>query len=302
MSTVPLAKAFDPTKFKGRVLMSEKLDGVPVRFDFSFNGPLAPVSRQNKPVTSLDHIHAELSRQWERISKESRTIGALNAVVVGEVTHTVFNDFKDISGAVRANSVDERLRLNVFDGYLNDPEDGYFTRIIDLSRWLGTDPTALVRVVPQRLCPADANIEQEAKTLLSDITNVFRRNPEGLILRDATAPFKPGTRHWDYQKYVIDPTIELRLHSVVEGKGSHAGSVGRMNFWYKDEIIGVGPGKLTHAERRIMWQSWSNSPFAAYSKGSGPIATIQYKRDDSYDALRQPTFQHWRHDKDTADA
>jgi len=33
-----------------------------------------------------------------------------------------------------------------------------------------------------------------------------------------------------------------------------------------------------------------------------PIATIQYKEDASYEALREPTFQHWRHDKDTPDA
>ena len=302
MSTIPLAKPFDPAKFKGRVLISEKLDGVPVRFDFTFNGPTNPVSRQGKSVTSLDHIHAELSRQWEKVSKETRTIGALNAVVVGEVTHTEFKDFKDISGAVRANKQDDRLRLNVFDGYLNTPEDGFFQRIMDLSRWLGTDWSKVVRVVPQKLLDPDEDIETAAKVFLESLDKVFLRKPEGLIFRDATATFKPGTRHWDYQKYVVDPTIELRLHSVVEGKGSHAGSVGRMNFWYKGEIIGVGPGKLTHAERRIMWQSWKNSPFAAYSRGSGPIATIQYKRDDSYDALRQPTFQHWRNDKDTADA
>ena len=301
MSIIPLAKPFDPTKFKGRVLLSEKLDGVPVRYDFYLAGPRPAQSRQGHILTSIDHIEDALIERWKMIGEKEA--GKLNAVIVGEITHPEIKNFKDLSGLVRRDSPCPELVLNVFDGYLTDPEDGFLTRIADLSKWLGT--TGTVRVVPQRLLPITITSDKLADTAeehMRILRKVQGYRPEGVVFRDAAAPFKPGMRHWDYQKYVVDPTIELRLHSVVEGKGSHAGSVGRMNFWYKGEIIGVGPGKLTHAERRIMWQSWKNSPFAAYSRGSGPIATIQYKRDDSYDALRQPTFQHWRNDKDTADA
>jgi hypothetical protein len=68
--------------------------------------------------------------------------------------------------------------------------------------------------------------------------------------------------------------------------------IGRINCWYKGQIIGVGPGKLTHAERREL----AKAPMVL--TGYNRIAKVQYKKDDSYEALRQPTFQCWRDDKD----
>jgi hypothetical protein len=64
--------------------------------------------------------------------------------------------------------------------------------------------------------------------------------------------------------------------------------VGRIIADFHGTEIGVGPGKLSHAERRKLWVN------REHNHG---VATIKYKRDDSYTALRQPTFQHWRPEK-----
>ena len=65
---------------------------------------------------------------------------------------------------------------------------------------------------------------------------------------------------------------------------------------YKGTEIGIGPGRLTHAERIELWV---HSQTGMFNKR---MAQIKYKADDSYDALRQPTFQFWRDEKDEPDA
>jgi hypothetical protein len=144
----------------------------------------------------------------------------------------------------------------------------------------------------------------------SDIEGIaaafMREKPtaEGMVIRDAPGKFEPGKRTWCYQKYVPRPTIDLRVHSAEEAisaTGQPLGMVGRLNFWFNGRTIGVGPGKLTHAERTRLWQDVYLSGLT-WDNGAGPMACIQYKADESYDDLREPTFQHWRTDKGTPDA
>ena len=84
--------------------------------------------------------------------------------------------------------------------------------------------------------------------------------------------------------------------------------VGRLIVSYKGLTIGVGPGRLTHGERTSLW-TCREAYLRTEQDGHrwkellpGRIAQIKYKADDSYDALRQPTFQHWRPEKDEPDA
>ena len=65
---------------------------------------------------------------------------------------------------------------------------------------------------------------------------------------------------------------------------------------YKGTEIGIGPGRLTHDERTALWVHFQTGMLHKR------MAQIKYKSDDSYDALRQPTFQFWRDDKETPDA
>jgi hypothetical protein len=102
------------------------------------------------------------------------------------------------------------------------------------------------------------------------------------------------------------PTIDLLVVGFEEAHsedGNPLGMVGRVNAEYNTmgfdtegavhnyQIIGVGPGALNHTERKNLWRMYKQGKFTPR------IAEIRYMRDDSYDALRQPTFKQWRDDK-----
>ncbi len=127
------------------------------------------------------------------------------------------------------------------------------------------------------------------------------------MIRIEDEPYKYG-RSWGMMRYVVHPTIDLRVVGVEEAtakkrmkflgqwyeKGDGLGAVGRIVVSYKGNEIGVGPGAMSHADRRFFWSNQSDLV--------GQIIKIKYKRDDTYEALRQPTFVAIHPDKTTPDA
>lgn len=288
-STIPLAKSYDPKKLNFPVYVSKKEDGVPVKITVTDGYKITWESRSGKALPSL----SEYMRKLSSIFQQRNTFARMNVVIVAEITHDTLTDFKDISGIVRKNVPQENLIFNVFDycESLREHED-IAERWANLSRashhfppWMG--------VIKQVRC-------DDMHQLKACVDNTLALNPkwEGLVARSHDATFKPNSRHWDYQKIVIDPTIDLRIIDVEEAVDKHGepkGMVGRLVAEYKGKRIGIGPGKLTHKERKSLWvfrarfkNQWLYPP---------AIATIKYKRDQSYAALRQPTFQHWRPEK-----
>jgi len=295
--TLQLAQSkFTPKKLPYNVLVSEKLDGVPIRMDFDITDGVVAVrarTRQDEHSYSTQFIQQFLAHKMLCWRNAKLTL-------VGEVTHETYTDFKDISGVVRRQEPQTGLIYNIFDFYDEArPDDGFARRLFAAACLLKMQ-TQSIRFIPQSYIKREKITDWFAQNL--------RSGAEGGIIRDPDEKWQPGKRTWGYQKYVQDQTIDLRLHSVEEATsetGVPLGMAGRLNFWYKGGTIGVGPGKLTHLERRRLWQQWSRDRHPvcqSYTPDSGPMACIQYKRDDSYDALRQPTFQHWRTDKDEADA
>jgi ATP-dependent DNA ligase len=125
---------------------------------------------------------------------------------------------------------------------------------------------------------------------------------EGSVLHSHSKVFSPGKRCWGTQRIKDVPTIDLMIVGYEEAVSGHTGlgngMVGRIwaefsSFKMLDNVstIGIGPGALTHAERRDEWQKYAAGMFKPR------IAEIRYMRDDTYDALRQPTFARWRDDK-----
>lgn len=306
--TIQLAKPYTKNKLGKTVYLSEKLDGVPIRVDLRV-GSLGDRSslitmrtRQDEHPNSCQIILGKLMQRVDAWldGRPSEVKGKwANSVMtfVGEVTHEAYTDFKDVSGVVRRTTAQDGLILNLFDfsttvhGFPEDFARRHFmlTQIIPMN-------TREVRVIKQ------VAVGSEVVEGVFDAFMTEKPNAEGMVARDATGKFQPGKRTWCYQKLLRKPTIELALHSVEEATTEDKepkGMVGRLNFWYKGEVIGVGPGKLTHAERISLWDRANG---IVYPQGTGPIATVQYKEDKSYDALREPTFQHWRADKDTPDA
>lgn len=313
--TLQLAKPYTLGKLSEMVYVSEKLDGVPARFELQvgpFGDRLACVairSRQDEELLSCAGIGRELAKRltsWlEKLPSHKRELWAsARLLLIGEVTHDSFKDFKDISGVVRRQSEQDGLRVGLFDFWssvLSGANTSFMNRYALMEVMLrGVWNKSYV--IPQVL------MHKAAAQAFVDLYLDDNPTAEGMIIRSTTETWQPGKRTWGYQKYVVDPTIDLCLKSVEEATaedGTPLGMVGRLNFWYKGRSIGVGPGKLTHKERTDLWQQWSKDRHPvcqSYTPDSGPIAAIKYKRDESYTDLRQPTFQAWRYDKDTPDA
>lgn len=297
--TLQLAQSkFTPKKLPTKVMVSEKLDGVPIRMDFAVTNGLvtlmAASTRQGEHSYSTGFIQQHMAH---------KLITAPQGVYsfVGEVTHETYTDFKDVSGVVRRQEPQTGLIYNIFDFVDHAHTDrGFAARIFSAAQLIRTMRND-VRFIPQHYIERE-EIEDWFTRMLPD-------GAEGGIIRDPDELWQPGKRTWGYQKYVQDPTIDLFIVGVEEATseaGVPLGMAGRLIASYKGTEIGIGPGKLSHDERRELWAEWKQWQGAIKSGYKDTkwkrMAAIKYKRDDSYDALRQPTFQVWRDDKDEADA
>lgn len=292
MSTIPLAKGFSEKHLKFPVLLSRKFDGVPVRIDIYSHG-WTSVTRQGKDMPS---IRALVQEFVDRYTDPDDVYDCVTPItIIGEVVqHGNWDaDFKDTSGIVRRQEdQSHRLAIMLFECDVQDT-------FIERHQWMEDYLSHIhgrVHVVEQ---VAVENMEQ-LQQHQQEFNRLFPK-AEGLVARNHDDPWAPGKRSWGYQKLLNEPTIDLFIvgcEEAVCGKtGAGKGMAGRLIASYKGEHIGIGPGKLSHAERaRIA----AENGFGIWN--APRLAQIKHKGDDSYDALRQPTFQYWRDDKFTADA
>jgi hypothetical protein len=280
---IPLATAFNPKKLGSYVAVMEKFDGVPIRIDVTSDCTgkrhAQAVTRSGKGETvSVQHLVEEA-----KLLPESN---GENFTIVGEVLHPAIKAFKDLSGLVRKAEPCPELYMRVFD--FKQPNREHWGWADRMDTFNGFEAESLLRPA---IIPVYLEQIEHAKATIKELSSTPDEYFEGWIVRDVGDPWAQSKRCPGYQKIVIEPTVDLKVvgfEEAVCGKtGAGKGMVGRIIAEYKGERIGVGPGKLTHAERVALW----TTPFCPR------IAEIKYKRDPSYTALRQPTFQHWRGDK-----
>lgn len=280
-ATIPLATSFNPKYFKGQVVLMEKYDGVPIRVRLEGGQVAEATTRAGKPLTaSVAHLVDAVAEVFGDVFPDRE--------FVMEVQHPEVKTFKDVSGMVRKDEPRPELYGVVFD---MSGDEGF----IDRMTMVGLQ---LMKIGDRLFTPANTVLDTMPDDLEGDkkfvqyVSTTPEEYFEGWIVRCADDPYEPNKRQKGYQKLVIEPTVDLRIvgfEEAVSKDKEPLGMVGRLIAEYKGEKIGIGPGKLTHDERRELF----TTPFA-----SGRIAEIKYKRDPSYDALRQPTFQHWRDDKE----
>ncbi len=272
--------------------VSEKLDGVASIWTVTPEGVVGQ-TRQGEPIPSAVYVQERLTA----LLKGNVSIGTQ---VLGELTVDGVPNFKDASGVIRRLVPDDRIVLNVYDFVPFGQGDWDFeTRMLRaLDALKLTEPRNAFTGIVRRIPGGYANNWEEAELL---IKVVFQQNPraEGVIFRPLHGKdslYRVG-RSKGLQRLVVTPTIDLQVISYEEAKsdaGRPLGMVGRINCRYGDEVVGVGPGKFSHAERKEMWAEWP--------RDRGRILTIKYKADESYNLLRQPTAQHWHEDKSEPDA
>jgi len=290
--TIELLKEFNWKKLAGPASFQEKLDGVPTRI-IRVAGHSVPYTRQGEVLKSIPHI-----------LPYSNLLCMEGGSITGEL-YIPGMPFKDISGHVRRHLRNDKLTLYIFDADVtNNPGLSYEIRrgqvqslLAKLAEHCGMAPTDLpIQLIPGHTVHTEADANESFDQLM-----LAKPDAEGAVLHQLDKTFQPGKRCWGTQRLKPVPTIDLRVigfEEAVNGKSGHGiGMVGRINCEFtrlhngtpRMAHIGVGPGTLTHVERSLIWKRQKNY--------EGRIAEVKYMRDDTYEALRQPTFFRWRDDK-----
>ena len=302
--TIELLKNYEPSKMRWPAMLQPKIDGVPVRVFKSIDNKMTALTRQGERVTSIPHILQFAS-----------TLLHPGESMVMEL-HISGKPFKEISGHVRRkNTACPELVGWVFDfADHSDFMNTYFHRYAMIKKRI-EQAAVFAQCKLEDLCirimPAVNVYTQEEAEAAHDAFMLNNPDAEGNVLHSWYKVFQPGKRCWGTQRMKPVPTIDLMVVGFEEAHsadGAPLGMVGRIiadfnSFGAVDHIsgskvlgtIGVGPGALNHTERKDLWRMWKRGQFTPR------IAEIRYMRDDSYDALRQPTFKQWRDDKHEPD-
>lgn len=284
---IMLAAKYNPDKQKFPAYVSEKLDGVAADI-YTSKKDIHIRSRQGEPISSVMHLISDLDK---RLREQDDTRVGMH--FIGEL-YIPGKDFKDISGSVRRQSEDcPEMEFHVYDFYIEGKEDmEYVDRMAELSDTLPLRKNSQIKLVPIQHVKDKEDVEVYKRDLMA-------RNPkaEGIMVRQSTGKettYQIGKRPKGMAKYKVTETADLEVVGFEEAIDAKTKAplnmVGRIVCKYKGREIGVGPGCLTHPERREIWANQS-----AYLRCTAEIA---YMPDDSYEALREPRFLHWRPDKD----
>lgn len=273
---VMLAKDLDWDKIEYPCIVSEKLDGVACSFQWR-GKHLVEKSRPGKRLPSVDMLRYVMKHSG-KLHHE--------AMVVGEA-YVPGMRFAQANGILRRQHPNGAIRFGIYD-YVASPNDDrpYSVRINEALKIWGYKGS--IHVITMYPC-MKAEMIHVAKKI------IYELNPdaEGIVIRSSSHQFQPNKRSWGMMRLVPKPTHDLKVVGFEEAVDKHKkpkGMVGRITVLYKGNETGSGAGKLTHKDRKYIWEH--------QDEFIGKIACIQYKPDPSYEkGLRQPTFQYWRDDK-----
>jgi hypothetical protein len=280
--------------------MSQKLDGIANRINVE-----ADITRQGKSLVSIDHIKDIFKSLG--IQKEWNFIGELYVPGV---------PFKTGGGIIRRKKADPRIKFMLYDvmntGFPNDEFEKRLRYINSIYRHIeSTYPNNPTITLPKhgKIVNDWDEVEAHYQYMIKE-AGKKAYYPEGYVLRNlygASTLWSQGKRTLGMQRFKGKPTADLRVVGVSEatankhikflgeefvpGEGLRA--VGRIDVEFKGEISGIGPGKLTHKERRYYWEN----PEQLVNH----IIECEYMRDDSYKGIREGTFQRVRDDKNEPD-
>lgn len=324
-TTVPLAKSYDPKKMEFPAFASLKIDGSAVRFDvvkFS-NGDLYVdlKSRQDKPVVACETVVDE----WVR-KNQGKFVRGFKYTFVGELydtgnllgtasTQTHSKKRKEDQGTLVSIALYDYVCENLQSGGVPALKSSWVVRK-EMLGFFAT--TSNVTVLPQTPVAND----QEVQEFKARLAAKYNNRHEGIVIRSAADEWRLEGRSWGYGRIVNEPTLDVRIVGFTQGMdkdGLHKQTLGSLitQDTTTGEFIGVGPGKMKHADRDALWEKvlaahakdefkfikvqvsgkWT---WVYFMKLEVDIAEVKHKPDPNY-TLRQPTFQRWREDKTESD-
>lgn len=297
--TIELLQNYQPKKMIFPAVHQEKIDGVPALIRYVGSSTTNPkpgwqaYTRQGNRITSIPHILEEVSDLFS---------AALDTELVMEL-YIDGQPFKYIGGRVRQIAPCNELVGYLFDNWCTgEPEAEYARRMTMLRAVTPAYDMKTMRHLPYTVVQDEEAADTAHETLMS-----YKPKAEGSVYHSCKKKWEPSVRSWQVQKRKPLPTIDLRIvgfEEAVSEAGQPLGMVGRVlaelaslgaDGRQEINIVGIGPGKLTHPERKAIWAEFNRRFWKPR------IAEVKYMRDDTYDALRQPTFQTWRDDKSEPD-
>lgn len=315
-SEIMLAKTYDETKVTFPAEVSIKLDGVAADFYKTPNGWICQ-SRQGEPLLSVTHLIDCLNDEMDDDEYNGLHI-------IGELTVMGVPEFKTAAGIIRRKVEDKRIVLNIYDSYLPNTNEYYEARVeriedmlVELGRFFEEDGNVHYRLFQRVPVCGIAESHVDLDVHFDSIKGMMAQSPlfEGFMvrpLRGIKSVYNVGKRSINMMRYKPKPTLDLRILSFEEatankdieflGEEFKAGdglrAVGRIVCAYQGAKIGVGPGCLTHVERRELWTRYTTMLARGEKfEDKNIICEVEYMLDDAYAALRQPVFKRFRLDK-----
>lgn len=247
------------------------------------NGDVEMVSREGNVVKSCDHILKEF-RHW------------MPGVYFGEVWHHD-KEFSEISGLFRKQATTEKteaLRYVLFDFVTLDAfHDGEW-RVRFVDRWdmLCNRYRHFIQdgyhVNFAFTCTGDRRVD--AEDFVRQVQEGDKYETDGFVAKRCDGYWIAGAGSGGEQiKDKDHVSVDLRCVGLEMGQGKFDGMVGALLCEYKGEVITVGGGKLTTAERLATWQDKSLLV--------GQIVEVHGLKGSTYGVLREPRFQRIRKDK-----
>jgi len=253
---VMLCSAYDEKAIKKITypgVVQQKCDGMRVNFIIE-NGKMDVRSRNGKPID----LHGHMSRQFAKMSAGNNFMYDGELLVLSEDGKSYLSRKKGngiINKAMKGTLPVEQIKrvvvvlwdvidLASFHAGIEDAH--YSTRWKFLQSIQSKLKSDLVRLVPTQ----EVHNIDEAYDFYMDI---IRDGGEGAILKNWASPWE-NKRSKHQIKMKVEDECDLKIVSLVEGEGKHAGKLGSFACSSADGLLKVNVGSgFSDAERKQYW-------------------------------------------------
>lgn len=283
------AKAQAAIKWEGRYLLP-KWDGCMCLIGFHDGKPDFILSRDGKPVRSMEHMYGDLLRRWPRIATSKGGVCFIGEAWIPGAA------FKDISGAFRRHSAQPALHYAVFD-VVN------YARVLNMQPLLESDWSYSKRLhylratsdngrgLSQAILSMPVVCEDEAHAIRYAKNLKALGGYDGCVASDPHATYAPGSgSSGEFLKVKPLQSFTLKVMAVTASTGIKTGRpTVALQVLFKDGLCGVGTG-FSH-EQAVAWTEQPSSVIGTM---------IEVECMGVYDGpsgmMREPRFVGFRHD------
>lgn len=268
----------------GTRIVLEKMDGWYCYVD-CIDGKWDEIrSRAHRSIPSLKHL-SERFASSPPLNFNGRLI--CEVIIPGEPFH-IANGILNRKDEIAKDAVLLAHDLVYFDYAHGAFERRYSTMLFAINvvtRFLNTDGIRL------SIVPILAITDSEDK-LFAVAEAVMARGGEGVIAKEAKAPYSFGKRNADILKIKQKVTIDVLVVGFESGKGKYAESVGALIVQRKSGKTFTVSGMSD--EQRAAWLEYPEAVL-------GKVVELEGMLELSNGALREPRFKCIRHDKSKQD-